>query len=222
MPYPSVPWRRRLSAPLRIVYGILLGAAVLSWAQTRVAAVTEVVTDGDIKRALAIANGPEPARVRFHAPYVISLNDPTLERLEVITEIRRFVLASEEQLRLGHWMVARGGYDQQGRTLKEILEPASARVSLRARVRFHPLNTYIHLPAIDVLLGEPTLLALDVARTPILAPASNDPKSRAVYLGAEIETAFNALSIGDRVLPVRVMSETQELGRVDVDFSRLE
>ena len=87
---------------------------------------------------------------------------PLIEHLDVITEFRRFVLAAEDQLKAGNWMMARGGYDPKGRTLKDLLRPRSGQVSIRARLRFHPQNNYTSLPAFDILLGEPTLLAIDV------------------------------------------------------------
>ena len=185
-------------------------------------AVTEVLSDADVSRAFAVANSSEDARSRFHAPYIVALSGPSLEQVEVITEFRRFVLAAEEQVRLGNWMAARGGYDQKGRTLKDTLKALTGQVTIRARVRFHPLNTYVGVPPIDILLGEPSLLALAVTRTPNFSLGPADDKSRPAIMGAVVETAFNAPSIGDRLLAVRVVSAGEELGRVSVDFSRLE
>ena len=65
----------------------------------RIAALTEVLTERDIAYALTIANGSEPTRALFHAPYSVAIDDPAIEHLEVITEFRRFVLAAEEQLK---------------------------------------------------------------------------------------------------------------------------
>lgn len=185
-------------------------------------AITEVLMDADISRAFAIARSAEDVRSRFHAPYIMALSGPSLEQIEIITEFRRFVLAAEEQVRLGSWMAARGGYDQQGRTVKESLKASTGQVVIRARVRFHPLNAYIGVPPIDILLGEPSLLALGVSRTPNFSIGPPDNRSRPAIMGAVIEASFNAPSVNDRVLAVRVVSEGQELGRFSVDFSRLE
>ena len=40
-------------------------------------------------------------------------------------------------------MMGRGGYDPKGRTLKDLLRPLAGQVSIRARLRFHPHNTYV-------------------------------------------------------------------------------
>lgn len=190
--------------------------------QTPVAALTEVLTERDIAYAFNIANGSEPTRLLFHAPYIIPVDDPTIEHLDVITEFRRFVLAAEDQLKAGNWMMGRGGFDQKGRTLKDVLRPLGGQVSIRARLRFHPHNSYVTLPAFDILLGDPTLLAINTIRTPHITPATGEPGTRDVIDGATIEVFYNAPTIGDRTLPVRMLSEGKELTRVSVDFSRVQ
>jgi hypothetical protein len=191
--------------------------------QAGLPALVQTLTDEDIARALAIANGPEPSRSRYHAAYIVAVNHPTVEQLEVVTEFRRFVLAAEEHVRAGNWTVARGGYDREGRTMKEILRPSSGQLSIRARLRFHPQNVYVYLPPLDVLLGDPTLRPLDTSRSSDFTPAAkNDPSSKPVIVGATIETAFDASAAGSRVLPIRIISEGKELIRVRVDFSTLD
>ena len=196
-------------------------AAALLLAQGPIGAVTVALSDRDIAEALNIANGSEATRGLFHAPYLVAVENPAVEHLEVITEFRRFVLAAEDQLKAGNWLMGRGGYDVKGRTLKDVLRPVQGQVSVRARLRFHPLNNFVTLPAFDILLGEPTLLAIDATRTPHVTPASGEPGTRDVITGATIEVFYNAPTIDDRVLPVRILSEGKELARVSVDFSRV-
>lgn len=184
------------------------------------AAVIEVLTDRDIAYAYNLANGSEAARTIFHAAYRIPTGDPTIELFEVVTEFRRFVLAAEHALQSGNWMMARGGFDAKGRSLKDHLRPLSGQVSIRARVRFHPLNSYTTPPAMDILLGEPTLLAINALRTPHVT--TGEPGTRDVITGATIETFFNAPTIADRVLPVRLVFDGKELARARVDFSRID
>jgi hypothetical protein len=198
-----------------------LVAAALFLAQAPIASVTEVMTERDIAHALSIANGSEATRALFHAPYRVTVDDPVIEHLEIITEFRRFVLAAEDQLKAGNWVMARGGYDLKGRTLKDLLRPLGGQVSIRARLRFHPQNNYVTLPAFDILLGDPTLLAINAIRTPHTTPATGEPGTRDVINGATIEMFYNAPTIDDRVLPVRLFSEGKELARVSVEFSRL-
>lgn len=200
----------------------LIVAAALLLVTAPIAGLTKVMTDADITRAFAMANGSDAARAAFHAAYLINVADPVIEQLEVVTEFRRFVLSAEDQLKAGNWMMARGGFDPKGRTLKDILGPLSGQVSIRARLRFHPQNNYATLPAFDILLGDPTLLPLNAVRTPHLTPATGEPGTRDVINGATIEIFYNAPTVDDRVLPVRIVSEGREQTRVSVDFSRIQ
>ena len=77
------------------------------------------------------------------------------------------------------------------------------------------------LPAFDILLGDPTLLAINV----LLHHHARDrrkPGTRQVINGAIIEVSDNAPTIDDRLLPVRLISEGKEVARVSVDFSRVQ
>ena len=197
-------------------------ATALLLAGAPVAAVTEVLTERDYAYAISIANGSEATRTLFHTPYTLVVNEPTIEHVEVVTELRRFVLAAEDQLKAGNWMMARGGFDPKGRTLKDLLRPLEGQVSIRARLRFHPQNSYIVLPAFDILLGDPTLLAINAIRTPHITRASGEPGTRDIIDGATIEVFYNAPTVDDRTLPIRMLLEGKELTRVSVDFSRLQ
>ena len=198
----------------------LLVAAALLLGRTPTVAVTEVMTDTDIAQAFTIANGSESSRALFHASYRITVDDPLVEQLEVITEFRRFVIAAEEQLKAGNWMMARGGFDHKGRTVKDLLRPLSGQVAIRATLRFHPQNSYVTPPAFDILLGDPTLLAIDAVRTSHTTPATGEPGTRDIYTGATIEVLYNAPTIADRELPIRLLSEGKEFARISVAFSR--
>jgi hypothetical protein len=200
----------------------LIVAAALWLVPAPIAGVTAVMTEEDITRAFAVANGSDAARAAFHAAYIVTVADPLIEHLEVITEFRRFVLSAEDQLNAGNWMMARGGFDPKGRTLKDILRPLSGQVSIRARLRFHPQNNYGTLPAFDILIGDPTLLPINATRTPHLTPATGEPGTRDVLNGATIEIFYNAPTVDDRVLPVRIVLEGKEQTRVNVDFSRIQ
>jgi hypothetical protein len=200
---------------------VSMGAAVLLISQPHVRAIDTDLTEADARRAVGIAISTKPARARFHESYRIPVKDATVERVEVITEFRRFVMASEEQALKGNWMLARGGFDSKGRTLRDILQQWRGQVSIRTSLRFHPHNAYSMLPAIDVLIGEPSFLPLEVSRNPIM----NTPPDGSLFApmtGASVEAFFNAASFHDRVLPVKIVFEGKELVRVPVDFSKLE
>ena len=188
--------------------------------QAVVRAIDPDVTPADVQRAVSIAISYDTARARFHESYRIPVNDSTVELIETITEFRRFVMASEEQLLLGNWMLARGGFDSKGRTLRDLLLPLRGQVSIRIRLRFHPLHSYTGMPAIEVMVGEPSFQPLDVIRTPIMTSA--DQAGFTIMTGAIVETFFNAPSFHDRTLPVRIVFDGKELVRALVDFSRIE
>jgi hypothetical protein len=199
-----------------------LAAAALMFVPAALTAVTDVLTERDVAQALSIANGSDDARALFHTRYRVAVDDPVIEQLEIISEFRRFVLAAEDQLKAGNWMMARGGFDTKGRTLKDLLRPLEGQLSVRARLRFHPQNNYVTLPAFDILLGEPTLLAINAVRIPHITPSTGEPGTRDVIYGATIEVFYNAPTIDDRVLPLRLFFEGREAARISVDFSRVE
>ncbi|MSO56884.1 MAG: hypothetical protein EXQ55_08195 [Acidobacteria bacterium] len=157
---------------MKLRHWALAGAAAVWLTTPLVAAINTEVTDADVRRAFGIAAGPTPAGARFHAPYILPVRDAMVERIEVITEFRRFVLASEAQTVLGNWTLARGGYDAKGRTLKELLSRWRGQVSIKLRARFHPRHLYSFMPAIDILIGEPAFLAIDVMRSPLMSDGS--------------------------------------------------
>jgi hypothetical protein len=198
-----------------------LGGGVIAVALTlgsTVGAISTTVGDKDIERASRLAQSAPDVRARFHAPYIVSVNDPTLERLEVITEYRRYVVTTEEQLRLGHWLFA-----QTIEGAQQLVRPWRGRVSLTARLRFHPQNTFNTVPAYDLTVGDPDLSALELARTPITALHSGNPRELfAPILGATLDAVFDASAIAGTVRPVRLSLGVQEVARVTIDFSKLE
>ena len=60
----------------------------------------------DVERALKLAQAREAQRAEFHKPYIVHPDHPALEQLEAITEYRRYVMTTEEQLRMGNWLFA--------------------------------------------------------------------------------------------------------------------
>ena len=190
----------------------LASLAVAGWlvAESHVAAIDADFTEADMRRAVTIAVGSEGNRDRFHAAYNVPVSDATVEQVDVITEFRRFVLASEEQLALGNWMLARGGFDSNGRTLKDLLQRWKGQVSLRTRVRFHPQHAYTAIPAIDILVGEPSFLAIDTMRTPVTVSVDGGTSG---LVGAVVETTFNAPSFANRTLSVRIVLDGKPLTR---------
>jgi hypothetical protein len=131
-------------------------------------------------------------------------------------------MAAEDQVKLGNWMLAQGGTDLSGRSIKEMLRSWKGRLSIRTRLRFHPQNTYGDIPPLEHLVSDPPIAPLDVIRTPITALASRAKPGFQPLMGAVIETAFDATLLGRTSEPIRILLNGQELKRLTVDFSRLE
>jgi hypothetical protein len=200
--------------PIRAVVAAL-AAALLLQGGTR--ALIVAPTPRDVDRALKLAQEREARRTQFHKPYVVRPDHPLLEQIDVVTEFRRYVLATEEQLRMGNWLFAQSVRDAQ-----EKLKPFRERLTVTARLRFHPQNVLISLPPYEVTLGA-DLAPLDLTRTPIYALLSGRPNDRnAPLVGATLDALFTSSTVGQTALPVVVSLEQKPVASVMIDFARLE
>ena len=203
---------------MRCVGGFLTAVTMAILLRGDVRAIATVLGDKDIDRALNLAQAPEQKRSLFHAAYIVHVNDAVVERIEVVTEFRRYVLIAEEQLRLGNWLFAHGV-----REAREKLRPWRERVSVVARLRFHPQNTLAVLPPYDIRIDRPDLEPLNLVRTPITALLSGKPGDfHAPLMGATIEAIFDARSVGPTARPVSVSLAARAVASATIDFARLE
>jgi hypothetical protein len=203
---------------MRCTCGLVAAVTMIILLRGDLRAVATVLTDKDIERALKLAQAREDHRARFHAPYIVRVNDATLEQVEVITEFRRYVLTVEEKLRMGNWLFAQGI-----RGAQEALKPWRGRLSLVARLRFHPQNTLIGIPPYEIAIGGPDLAALKVERTPITALLSGKARDfNAPLMGATIEAVFDTALVGQTARPVTISLATRPVASVTIDFARLE
>jgi hypothetical protein len=200
---------------VQALLGALLAALLL---QSAARAIIVAPTRSDVERALKLAQARELQRAAFHKPYLLQPGHPELEQLEVITEYRRYVLAVEEQLRMGNWLFAQSPRDAQ-----EKLTPWRERLTLVARLRFHPQNVLIGIPPYEIRLGNPDLAPLDLTRTPINALLSGRRGDfNAPLVGATLEAVFNSTTIGQAARPVILSLEGKPVVSVTVDFATLD
>jgi len=173
--------------------------------------------DADVERALRIGRGFDQDRARFHKPYIVAINDATVEQIEIVTEFRRVVLFAEDRIRQGDHMFG-------PRQVDTALRQWRGRVTVIARVRLHPLNTYVMVPEFRIAVGEPPLKTVDARRTPVNAALGPNqmPGDRTAIVAAFIEADLDAAAIGQTLLPVRVILDGKDLTRTMVDFGRLE
>jgi hypothetical protein len=209
-------------ANMQLLRAALLAGIGVLLAQPSARALNVDVDEASIRRASEIALGSETARARFHEAYRVPIDDPLFERVEVVTEFRRYVLEAERQRAQGNWMMTRGGYDSKGRTLKELLSEVHGQVVVRVHLRLHPLHTYATLPPFEILLGDPGLLPIKSSSAPDIAGIRKDGKDASALTGGVLETAFNAPSIGNAALPLRVIVDGRLIGRATIDFSKIE
>jgi hypothetical protein len=101
-------------SPMRCISGLVAAAAIAILLQGGAGAVTTVLGDKDIERALKLAQAVEQKRAQFHAPYLVRVDDPTVEQVEVVTEFRRYVLISAGPAAPGQLALCPGGAQRQG------------------------------------------------------------------------------------------------------------
>jgi hypothetical protein len=186
------------------------------------AAVALIVSMGaaDMERALAIARARDSERQQFHSRYVFNLNDPAVTRIEVVTEFRRLVVIAEDHVLRGDSMFTRGL-----RAAEQALAPTRGMLTLRAQVRFNPLNVFVVLPAYALAVGSPAgaLQPVDTQVTPqYSAPFKARGKTQTSLIGATLEATVPSEAIGQLARPVAVTLDGKEVTRAAVDFSRIE
>jgi len=192
----------------------------MEWLSTcRLAMVLALVwpmTQAETERALSIGRAFDEERARFHKPYVLAVNDPTVEQIEVVTEFRRVVLFAEEQIRRGDHMFS-------VRQVEAAMRPWHGKVTFVARLRFHPMNTFMSVPPYDITIGDPPVASLEVRRTANYGFVSNKKQAAPAPLtGAVVESDFDAADIGQAVRPFRVVLQGKEVIRTSVDFATLQ
>lgn len=197
---------------------VFVTACVAIVALVPAGAINLQLTTADIERALTVARDREGARARFHAPYITSLNTPTVQSIEIISEFRRVVLLAEEHILKGD-----RGFASSSRIAGDAVKPWTNRVSVVARLRFHPLNTYVTVPNIEIVLDGPNANAafVGVLKEPQYALTSK-PGEQAAIIGAVAEGVFEAALIGQTQRTVTVRLDGKELVTTRLDFRAIE
>ncbi len=180
------------------------------------------LTPSEIDRALAIARAREPERQQFHKRYVIELPDPAVTQIEITTEFRRLVLIAEEHVARGDFMFTRGVREAQA-----AITPFRGLVTVKARVRFNPLNTFINPPPYELAMGTTSAgpQPLETVVTPEYSVPFKDTrtgKDLSSLIGATLEATLNAERLGQSSRVVAVTLDGKELARAVIDFQHLD
>jgi hypothetical protein len=193
-------------------------AAVVFAAIVPLHAINLAVTTADIDRALVIARGRDAERARFHAPYIVTLKDPTVQSIEIITEFRRIVLLAEDHILKGD-----RGFAYSTRIAQAGAATWKNRVSVVARLRFHPMNTYVDIPKIEISLDGPNAdrAFIGLLKEPLFA-LGGGPGEPVPILGAVAEGVFEAGLIGQTQRTATVKLDGKTLITRLLDFSSIE
>jgi len=140
-----------------------------------------------VELGLRLARASAADRAAFHAGYVSVAGDPAIDGVEVVTELRRAVLLAEACLAAGEPL-------PEPDQLAEALCAFQGRLTVIARIRFHPQNGYTAVPPLDVRLGTGFSMqsALEVRTVAIENVTAVPEQGRPVMGGAIVEASFRA------------------------------
>ena len=203
-----------------------------------VGAVDVQIDQEAIDRAIVFARqATRGERQVFHDGYLRTPADQ-VRRVSIVTEYRRVVLLMEEKMR-----VLDRNYGV--RQMTEALRPWRGLVEVIVELQFHPQNTYVSVPLVDVLLvpldvtGNPMPLMADATdRRPRFGlfwePAPADapwwpfpPPTTPVLAGAEpltggwVHARFDGTGLARGRYEVAVKNGASTLGRVEFDFGAI-
>jgi hypothetical protein len=201
---------------------LVLACGLAVAAQSATLALNLAPTRTDIERALSLARWThtDAERAQFHSRYVFTLKVPpvdfwTVEQIEVTTEFRRLELMAEEHTRAND-LWGRGGL----RDVDEAIRPYRGRVTITARLALRSTLPYIgRAPLADVALGG--LEPIDLRREDVYAYCAGD-FSNCPIVGGVLHATYDAAEIGQSARSIQVIWNGRELGRVDMDFARIE
>ena len=211
-----------------------LAAFLVCGTPATLAAVQATLTPRAVDEAVIIGqSGVERERTIFHAPYRLTVARPPVDFIEVITPFRRVVLIAEQLARSGNRAFSQ-------RQALERPDVGVEEIELRVELTFHPLNTYVAVPAYEVTLsgpgnprieprtfdrtprygprldGRPSVLAVPGGGGPVL-PGTSQP-----ILGGTVSARFDLRPLNPNGLyEVVVLENRQELSRTGLDLARL-
>ena len=181
------------------------------------------MSGGEIERAQQVARARDSERQQFHRRYVFDLHDDTVTQIEVVTEFRRLVLITEEHIFRGDWLFSRGVT-----AAEKALTPFRGMVTIRAAVRFNPLNTFITPPAYLLAIGDAESGAPRAVIDTQVTPEYSTPfkarggKMVSSLTGATLEADLPAAELGQTRRVVAVTLDGKELARTTVEFGKLD
>ncbi|HTM03290.1 MAG TPA: hypothetical protein VL173_07305 [Vicinamibacterales bacterium] len=196
-----------------------------------VAGAQRTLSPREVDEAILIGQSRIAAdRTGFHAPYRILVAQGPVDFIDVVTPFRRVVLAADERAQLGD----RSFGQQKG---LDLLEAANGQFDFDVDLTFHPLNTFVGIPAYDVVMyrGTSRILPVMVDRVPRygarvdgLPSAGPRPAGPVLsrgsqpMLGGMLVARFAGESLdATGVMRVEILDEDSVLASVSIDLGRL-
>jgi hypothetical protein len=211
--------------------GCLFLAALL--AGTAVLAFEPSLDRRAIDEAIAIGTSRiESVRLRFHQAYRIPVGRAPIDYIEVITPFRRLEVEAETRARNGSRTISQ-------REAFDLLAAAPDQIEFFVELTFHPLNTYIGVPAYEVRLAparagavpiEPRVLdrfprygaRVEGLPLPYPAAATPSPRRSEPVLGGTVVARFDARLLDRTGIYEVVVSEAgKEIARARSDLRAL-
>lgn len=190
---------------MRLVVAAILGSLLVS-----------PMSGTDVERALTLARARDAERQQFHRRYVVDLPGPSVTQIEVITEFRRLVIIAEEHVLGGDWMFTRGL-----RAAEDAIKPSRGVITLKAQVRFSPLNTFVESPPYTLAVGS-EVIATQLTPQFSVPFKARDGKQLSSLIGVALEATIPAARLGQSVKTVGVILDGKDAGHTTYDFSKLD
>jgi hypothetical protein len=173
----------------------------------------------------------ESERTRFHVPYRVRVTQPPIDWIDVITPFHRVELAAEMNAR-------KGGAQFGQREALDVLRDAPNNIDLLIEMTFHPLNTFVAVPAyqVDIILtGGRRLAPRRVDRFPRFGPRPDSagpalptPNASPVFggglpvIGGTMVAVIDGSTLdSNQRVEVVVLEGKSELSRTVVDLGRM-
>jgi hypothetical protein len=198
-----------------------LSALLLAAVPTTKAAVEVDIGPATIGRAMTIAGQSASSRSAFHRRYTFRVAKAGVDRLEVITEMRRLVLLVEAEQKRGVRVF--------GRTEAEAaLAPWRGKVSVVAHLIFHPTNRLVRVPNYELRLTDdsttPPIVPTRVSLQPMtgLVPGTPSPPGSTFLTGAILDGTFDGQVVRDLKRNATILLDGKPVAQVPLDFNAIE
>jgi hypothetical protein len=161
----------------------------------------------------------ESERLRFHQQYRFIVNRPPVDVVEIATPFRRIVQAAERRAQVG------GGLFMQSEALA-IASATAGQLDVIVETTFHPLNTYVAVPAYEIrMIAAGTRAPIGpsaMERIPRYTLGSQKPGVGQPLAGGTVTATFDAITLSATGMYDVVISEGgKELARTRVDLTRI-